>query len=245
MSPPKYLEKLFRLLLPPASREHVLGDLQERYQSPKSYLIDAFSVLGPVIVSRIRRTTDFQVFLMEACAVYFSFAAAAWCLGEQRFLYGNAGFIRLLMPTTVALAALLLCNAYSDPGRRSFSKPVLQSAGSISLAVFGQTVLFNIQPNFAVPLRVMLYGGIAGFCLASTLRMLFTSAQSRPHVVRYTVVRRRPPYGRVAMTNSLRRFHGRISEVQNGPKFSLIFGALILALILAATLLFVYHCCTT
>jgi hypothetical protein len=48
----------------------VLGDLHEKCKSPRQYFIEAAGVLGPVIVSRIRRTTDFQVFLMETFAVY-------------------------------------------------------------------------------------------------------------------------------------------------------------------------------
>src|SRR5438132_7461035 len=100
MPAPRHLENLLRWLLPPACREHVLGDLQERNQSPKSYLIDALSVLGPVIISRIRRTTDLQVFVMEVLTVYLSFTTAAWYFGQQDFLYNHAGFARLLAPTT-------------------------------------------------------------------------------------------------------------------------------------------------
>ncbi len=132
--PPKHLENLIRALLPPACREHVLGDLQERYRTPKSYLLDALSVLGPVIISRIRRTTDFQVFLMEAFTIYLSFAAMAWYLGEKGFLYGQAGFARLFIPTLVAVLTLLFCNVYSDLDRKAFWKPVLQATGSMSLA---------------------------------------------------------------------------------------------------------------
>src|SRR5579863_8287953 len=127
MPPPRWLENIFWLLLPPACREHVLGDLQERNKSTRSYLIDALSVLGPLIISRIRRTTDVQVCFMEALTIYLSFACGAWFLGEQGFLYRNGGFVRLIVPTTVAVVALLFCNAYSDPERRSFSKPILQS----------------------------------------------------------------------------------------------------------------------
>ena len=99
------LEALFRLLLPLASREHILGDLREECKSSREYLAAALSLLGPVIVSRIRRTTDFQVFLMEILAVYMSFSAAAWCLGQRTFLYDHSGFARLAIPTTVTAVA--------------------------------------------------------------------------------------------------------------------------------------------
>jgi hypothetical protein len=44
--PPENLEKIVRWLVPAASREHVLGDLNERYRSPGKYLVDALCVLA-------------------------------------------------------------------------------------------------------------------------------------------------------------------------------------------------------
>jgi hypothetical protein len=170
----RHLENLFRLLLPPASREHVLGDLHEKCKSRRQYVAEALSVLGPVIVGRIRRTTDFGVFLMETLAVYLSFSAAAWWLGQKTFLYDHSGFARLVIPTTIAAIGLLISNAYADPGRQSFFiKPILQSAGSLSVAFLGQAVLFDTHPNFAVPFGIMLYGSCTSLVLVSTLRMFF------------------------------------------------------------------------
>jgi hypothetical protein len=170
----RHLENLFRLLLPPASREHVLGDLHEKCKSRRQYVAEALSVLGPVIAGRIRRTTDFGVFLMETLAVYLSFSAAAWWLGQKAFLYDHSGFARLAVPTTIAAIGLLISNAYADPERQSsFIKPILQSAGSLSVAFLGQAVLFDTHPNFAVPFGIMPYGSRTSLVLVSTLRMFF------------------------------------------------------------------------
>ena len=76
--PSKKLEMLAAFLIPPASREEVLGDLHERYKSPGRYLFDAFSTAPFVILSRIRRTTDPQLLLMEALLLYASFLVVAW-----------------------------------------------------------------------------------------------------------------------------------------------------------------------
>ena len=65
-APPRVMEAVVGFLLPPACREHVLGDLHERYTSPRQYLVDALLAVPLVIASRIRRTTDPDVFLMEA-----------------------------------------------------------------------------------------------------------------------------------------------------------------------------------
>jgi hypothetical protein len=169
----RQVEKLFRLLLPPASREHVLGDLYEKCNSHRAYVTQAMSVLGPVIVSRIRRTTDCQVFLMEAVSVYMSFSAAAWRLGQHAFLYGQGGFARLSIPAVVTVAALLMCNAYADPSKPYWSKPVLQSAGSLSVAFLGQAFLFDSCSRLTIPFGIMISGACTAFVLVSTLRSLF------------------------------------------------------------------------
>jgi hypothetical protein len=217
--PPKLLVNLFRLLLPPASREHVLGDLQERHSSPKSYTIEALSVLGPVIVSRIRRTTDIQVFLMETLSVYLSFAAAAWYLGEQNFLYHHAGFVRLAIPTSVAVVALLFCNAYSSPEKKSFITPILQSAGSLSLAFLGQAVVFDMLPNFAVPFPTLLYGSLLSVLLVSPLRVLFPPVHQLEKFAH-------PPQSQPL---------NPVSKLQRIPKFNL--ALIVVAALLAAALL--------
>jgi hypothetical protein len=210
-----WLEKLFGVLLPPASREHVLGDLHEKCKSRREYLIDAISVLGPVIVGRIRRTTDFQVFLMETVVVYLSFSAAALWLGQEAFLYDHAGFARLAIPTTVSAIGLLMCNAYADPEKQSFFvKPILQSAGSISLAFFGQAVIFDTRPSFVVPFGIMLYGSCTSLVLASTLRILFPpilSNRSKRALLHEPHLSQRP--GIIASRATFEEIRQRISEV--------------------------------
>jgi hypothetical protein len=71
------LESIFRLLLPVASREHVLGDLHQRYRSRRQYIVDAVSVLGPIVFSNIRRTTDSQLMVIEMFSVYSSLLCIA------------------------------------------------------------------------------------------------------------------------------------------------------------------------
>jgi hypothetical protein len=190
MLAPKRLEILFGLLLPPASREHVLGDLRERYRSPLSYAIDAISVLGPVIVSRIRRTTDLQIFSTEALTVYLSFMTTSWYLGNREFLYEHGGFVRLILPTAIAAIALLFCNAYSDWTKRSFSRPVWQSAGSLSLALLWQSGVFNANASLAVPFRTLLYGSLLSLALVSQIRILFPPLERQAKVA---YVRDDPP----------------------------------------------------
>lgn len=76
--PPKLLENLARLIIPPACREEVLGDLHERYRSPAQYLGDLIATVPFLIVSRIVRTTDLQLLLTDTLLIYGSFLAATW-----------------------------------------------------------------------------------------------------------------------------------------------------------------------
>ena len=54
--PPALIDALVRRLVPPACREHVVGDLWERYTSPRHYALDAVRTIPAVVASQIRRT---------------------------------------------------------------------------------------------------------------------------------------------------------------------------------------------
>jgi hypothetical protein len=94
--PPKRLEKAVGLLLPPACREEVLGDLFEKYTGPGQYIIVAFCVVPFVILSRIRRTTDACLLLTEALLIYGSYLAAEW-YADRTQLTGQVGLLRPLI----------------------------------------------------------------------------------------------------------------------------------------------------
>lgn len=64
--PSKAAEAIAALFVPPACREEVLGDLRERCSSPRQYAVDALRTIPLVIISRIRRTADPQVLLIQA-----------------------------------------------------------------------------------------------------------------------------------------------------------------------------------
>jgi hypothetical protein len=169
-------ECLVRLLLPPVYREQVLGDLRERYETGVQYFFDAWSVIPCVVWSRIRRTTDPAVLLMEALVLYMSFLATAWYTGPRSFFYDDNGMVRLALPTGVALAAFVLVDAYANPERRWPLKPVLQAALAMSVAFLSQASLFQ-DPELSVPFQVMVVGGAMSLLLISAIRMLFSGSE--------------------------------------------------------------------
>src|SRR5437764_2769754 len=117
-APPPFLERLVGLIVPPACREEVVGDLHERYASLPQYIAEALVTVPLVIVSRIRRTTDFQVLLMEAFAAFLAFWGAARLI-DAAFLEDRLAWLRLASPAATALAAMVLEDAYARPGRRA------------------------------------------------------------------------------------------------------------------------------
>jgi len=68
---------VIRLLIPPACREHVLGDLWERYTSPRQYVVDALRTLPFVIWSQIRRTSDPLLLAMQVLPAFVFFGGLA------------------------------------------------------------------------------------------------------------------------------------------------------------------------
>ena len=182
--PSKPAEAIVGLLIPPACREHVLGDLHERYSSPWQYFADVLSTVPWVIVSRIRRTTDAAVFLMEAFALYISFLAAPWYSDQMAFLYEDFGLLRLAIPVAVALVVLALGDAYGDTGKRSSLKPIQETAFSIGFAFLTEAALSAAHPDWVVPRRMMISGGCLSLLFVSTLRTFFPPDTERPRGAR-------------------------------------------------------------
>jgi hypothetical protein len=116
---------------------------------------------------------------MEAFALYLSFVGVAWISG-QAFLYELWGLLRLAIPTAVALFALVLVDAYANPGKRSFVKGMLQTGLGIGCAFLSQATFWATDPEFAVPLRIMLYGAGTSLVLVSALRVFFAPGDNRP-----------------------------------------------------------------
>ena len=68
--PHKRIENAVAVLIPPACREHVLGDLHERYSGSWQYLFDAAGTVPRVVLSQARRNANPPVLLMECAALY-------------------------------------------------------------------------------------------------------------------------------------------------------------------------------
>ncbi|MFI5382271.1 MAG: hypothetical protein ACHRHE_23495 [Tepidisphaerales bacterium] len=128
-----------------------------------------------VIVSRIRRTADPQVLLMQAFALYASFLGAAW-LEDRAFLSKQWGLLRLAIPAGMAMLGLILEDAYAKPGRRPPLNLARGPVLGLGLALASQGMFRISNPDLAVPSWIAFYGCAAGLLLSSAVRILFPPA---------------------------------------------------------------------
>jgi hypothetical protein len=176
-APPRKLEAVVALLVPPARREEVLGDLHERYTNPRQYVTDAIRTVPLVVASQIRRTTDLGVLFLEAFSLYFCFFA-----GMLRLHLGNAPLmpeepraLSLLIPMAVALVALRFVDAYSNGQKRSTLKLILGTATAVAVVFLSEAALSLAGSNLALSGWGLLRGGILAVALLSMLRTAFPS----------------------------------------------------------------------
>ena len=170
-TPPRFLEFMVGLLVPRASREHVLGDMHERYRSRLAYIADAASAVPAAIVSQIRRTTPTPFLLLEALVVYASFLAAAVCL---RRIDGPPDILQVAAITVIVMAGLLIRDAYSARGISTRTKPWLKLLGEVYLTIYFSCgvswvwQLLHADPN----LHPRMMTSLLGLAISSILILL-------------------------------------------------------------------------
>jgi len=170
--PSRIAEAIVAVLIPPACREEVLGDLYERYHSPLQYGLDAARTVPLVIASRIRRTTNPQVLLMQAFVLYESFLGAVW-FRDRGFLNTPWVLPRLAIPSAMALLGLILEDAYANPGRRSPVQLVRGPVFGLGIALVSQMLFRISRLGLALPSWTLYYGCAFSLLLSSTVRLLF------------------------------------------------------------------------
>lgn len=167
------IEKIVGILIPPACREEILGDLRERNEGAQLFLYDALRTLPFVIYSRIRRTTDSVVLLMQAFCCYVSFLAVAW-FRYRSLIADREGLLLLAIPCAIALAVLMLADAYADPRGKSPLRPFI----ALALAFAAVGISLTVYPLLPGPLVALGSGFSMAFLLM--LRMMFPPLADRP-----------------------------------------------------------------
>lgn len=167
------IEKLVGIFIPPACREEVLGDMRERNEGVQLFIYDALRTVPFVIVSRIRRTTDSVVLLMEAFCCYVSFLAVA-LVAQPSTITTEEGLLRLAIPGAIALLVLVIADAYANPRKKSVLRPVLAVALAFA-CVFLVHVVYPLLPGM-----MLAVGSGMSMMLLLVMRMLFPPLADRP-----------------------------------------------------------------
>lgn len=170
--PSKTVEAIVAVFVPPACREEVLGDLHERYSSSRQHILDALRTVPLVIVSRMRRTADPQILVIQAFVLYVSFLGAAW-LRDRALLSEQWGLLRLAIPAALTIVALILDDTYANPGRRSTLNLARGPVLGLIFVLASQEMFQISNPEFGLPRWITFYGCTMSFLLCSAVRMLF------------------------------------------------------------------------
>lgn len=105
--PPRLLERVIALLIPPAYREHVLGDLYERYTKLWRYIVDAARTVPLVLLSHIRRNTLRMLFRRSRHRQGSPISGGTWMLANV--FEKNTRRANLSLLIVVAFIAFLGC----------------------------------------------------------------------------------------------------------------------------------------
>ncbi len=125
-APPAILEKVLQLLIPPAAREAVVGDLREIYCGPAQYLAEALRTVPRVVLSCAIRAANPPLLLLQGGLVFFclmGLSASLWRLSPVEAVLG----------TVVVLAGTLLCETYRQIGRPTVERSIVEA---ILIAIF-------------------------------------------------------------------------------------------------------------
>ena len=79
-TPPERLDRAVRVLIPPAAREVVVGDLWETYQNPSQYAREALCIVPFIVFSQMRRHFNLPALMLQAMVLYACLGAWAAAL---------------------------------------------------------------------------------------------------------------------------------------------------------------------
>ena len=167
---PEMIEKLVRVLVPPASREHVLGDLQERYQSPRQYLADALKALPFIIASRLRRTTHPLGLLLVGAFLYW---AVFWGNRQEHW-------VAALVPTLITLVVLAMRDVYREVAPKWLRVVAVDIAIAASGVLLSQLIFAATAPGLLLTRDTLLGGFPLGFVILFFVRWQSPSGVHQP-----------------------------------------------------------------
>ena len=155
--PPALVDAMIRMLIPPACRENVIGDLWERYTSPRQYVVDAHRTLPFVIWSQIRRTLDPLPLAMQLLPAFVFFGGLVGRPGAD----GRPVWLRAVVPAIAVAVAMVVRDAYCWPRFPSSRQAALDAGLAVASAFASQGALAMVWPELTLAPREALMGALA------------------------------------------------------------------------------------
>jgi hypothetical protein len=175
VKPPRWLEFFVSRLVPPACREHVLGDFSEQYASPRQYAADALRTLPFVIAGQIRRTSDSLRLLMCVIPAFVYFGG----LRSRPDVVDSVPWLRALAPTIGVAIAVVLRDAYRSSDSGSSRQAVVDAAAAVACALLSQAALATIHPAWVLAPLTVLGGSVGTFVTVFALRSVSSGSDLR------------------------------------------------------------------
>jgi hypothetical protein len=160
--PPAVMECIVRLLVPPASREHVMGDLAERHVAPRRhYLADALHTVPFVIASCVRRTCNLPYMGILAILVWFG------------VFYGSlqSSWWVAAIPTFLTIAALVLRDAYRTLTPKWPREAAVDVATVAAVVLIFEASTALVAPHLQLSRRALLVGFPIGCIMLFFVRL--------------------------------------------------------------------------
>lgn len=158
--PPALADAIVRALIPPACREAVIGDLWERYTSPRAYLFEALRALPFLVFSRIKRTTNATMLAIT----FFMLLASFGRMGQP---WPSAA-----IPALAVLIAFVMRDVYRNHSTAPLRRVTGDAVVVVALALLSQAVLAGVRPDLVLAPSQALIG--AGMCLCLLTARLVT-----------------------------------------------------------------------
>jgi len=202
--PPVLIDAVVRALIPPVCREHVIGDLWERYRSPRQFVLDAAGTIPFVIASQIRRTSTLAGVIIYAFTLLVSLGVGSKRTGAAVAALGGAmlGFVlrdaykRGISVSVKQVAVDLVFGAGGLIASQAIVALALPrqllplSAYAVCLVAFGLIFLLRLQnPNLGgIPRQAMTHVPATFEALVTEVRLFERMSRRGVRIEAYTGV---------------------------------------------------------
>jgi hypothetical protein len=151
---PRWIERLAAALVPPASEEHVLGDIAETSRTPRQYVRNLLSILPHVVWTQVRRRATPGGIVFNGIVSGIAFLVS---LGPEAVFFDSAyGPLRLLAVWATWIAGCALSAAY---GPRD--KPIASNIWLFSATVAATLAMAALQNVPVVSIAIAIAALIA------------------------------------------------------------------------------------